>query len=439
MLHWMHSRTHTSLQLVQRSFRAAFAKGVLLLAVTGCAVPQISSAPAPSSPAGNAPESATSAGEPDPTGANQTGANQTTAQAPVSAAEQRYRQTVVVDGLENPWSMAWLPDGAVLVTERPGRLRVVRNGALDPTPIAGVPPVFAAGQGGLMEVSVHPQFAQNRFVYLTYSHGNASANRTRVARGVLDGQTLRDVQVIFEVAQAKPDGQHFGSRILWLPDGTMLVSFGDGGNPPVSLNGDLIRKQAQNLGSLLGKVVRLNDDGSIPADNPFANNANAEPAVWSYGHRNIQGLALDPATGQVWASEHGARGGDELNQLQAGQNYGWPLVTYSREYTGGEISPDRSRPGLVDPKTVWQSTIAPSGLTFYTGDRLPGWKGDLFAGGLVSQSIQRIDIDASGNVVGQQQIAIDQRVRDVRQSPDGFLYVLTDESNGQMIRIEPVS
>jgi glucose/arabinose dehydrogenase len=436
MLHRIQPKIQNRLQLVQRSFKTAFARGILLFVVAGCAVPQISSAPSTSSPAtGTSSESATATKENNQTG----GSNQTIAQAPASGAAQRYRQTVVLDGLEHPWSMAWLPDGAMLVTERPGRLRIVRNGVLDPTPIAGVPPVFASGQGGLMEVSLHPQFAQNRFVYLTYSHGNASANQTRVARGVLEGQTLRDVQTIFEAAPQKSSTQHFGSRLQWLPDGTMLVSIGDGGNPPVSLNGDLIRRQAQNLQSRLGKIVRLNDDGSIPADNPFASNANADPAIWSYGHRNIQGLTLNPATGQVWATEHGARGGDELNQVQAGNNYGWPLVTYSREYSGGEISSERSRPGLIDPKTVWQSGIAPSGLTFYTGDRLSGWKGDLFAGGLVGQAIQRIDLDASGNVVGQQTIAINQRVRDVRQGPDGLLYVLTDESNGQMIRIEPVA
>lgn len=335
--------------------------------------------------------------------------------------------------------MAWLPDGAVLVTERPGRLRVVREGKLDPTPIAGLPNVFASGQGGLMEVSVHPQFAQNQFVYLTYSYGDESANRTRVARGVLEGQTLRDVQTIFEVTQPKPGSQHFGSRIQWLPDGTMLVAIGDGGNPPVSLEGELIRQQAQNLRSRLGKIVRINDDGSIPADNPFAANANADSAIWSYGHRNIQGLALNPTSGQVWATEHGARGGDELNQVQAGDNYGWPLVTYSREYSGGEISSERSRPGLIDPKKVWESTVAPSGLTFYTGDRFPGWKGNLFAGGLVTQGIERIEIDAAGNAVERQTIDINQRVRDVRQGPDGLLYVLTDQSNGQMIRLEPAT
>lgn len=363
--------------------------------------------------------------------------------AQVSSSDQTsqgFRQTTIVSGLERPWSMAWLPDGTMLITEKAGRLRLVRNGALDPTPIAGVPEVMSAGQGGLLDVSLHPRFAENRWVYLTYSHGTQSANRTRVARAKFDGKALRDLQVIFEVTQAKSGGQHFGSRILWLPDGTMLVAIGDGGNPPVQLAGDLIRKQAQNLRSRLGKIVRLKDDGSVPRDNPFATNRNADPAIWSYGHRNIQGLAFDSIAKRVWATEHGARGGDELNLVQAGKNYGWSVVTESKEYFGGEISTDRSRPGMVSPKVVWTPATAPSGLTFYTSDRVPAWKGDLFAGGLVSQDVRRIDLDQAGNVRGQQQIAIGQRVRDIRQAPDGLLYVLTDGSgDGRLIRLEPTA
>jgi glucose/arabinose dehydrogenase len=345
-------------------------------------------------------------------------------------------RVTVLSGLEHPWSMAWLPDGAILITERPGRLRIVRNGTLEPAPIAGVPPVFAEGQGGLMEVSIHPNFAKNRFIYLTYSHGTGQANRTRVARATFDGKALSDVKVIFEVSQAKEGTQHFGSRIVWLSDNTMLVAIGDGGNPPVQLDGDLIRKQAQNLRSQLGKIVRLNDDGSIPSNNPFVKTANANPSVWSYGHRNTQGLTFDAATGRIWQTEHGARGGDEVNLVKAGKNYGWPLVTYSREYFGPEISSERSRPGMEDPKLVWTPSIAPSGLAFYNGDRFPAWKGNLFAGGLVSKDVRRITLDGAGNVVSQQSIDIGQRVRDVRQGPDGLLYVLTDEQNGRLIRLD---
>ena len=357
--------------------------------------------------------------------------------ASTPASPNQIRQTTVLSGLEHPWGMVWLPDGSQLITERPGRVRIVRQGVLDPTPIAGVPEVLAQGQGGLMDIALHPNFAQNRWIYLTYAHGTPTANRTRLARARLDGTTLRDVAVIFEVNQSKSGTQHFGSRIVWLPDGTMLLAIGDGGNPPVSLDGALIRQQAQNRRSRLGKVVRLKDDGSIPPDNPFVGQADTDPAIWSYGHRNIQGLAFDPIAQRVWATEHGSRGGDELNLLQAGKNFGWPLVTHSREYFGPEITLERSRPGMIDPKVVWTPALAPSGLVVYTGDRVAAWRGNLFAGGLASQRVQRIVVDAQGAVVSQQEIPIGQRVRDVRQGPDGWVYLLTDAADGQLIRLEP--
>ncbi len=355
-------------------------------------------------------------------------------------AERGFRAVSLLQGLEHPWSMAWLPDGDILVTERPGRLRRVRDGRLASSAIAGVPEVFDSGQGGLLDVSLHPRFEANRQVYFTYAHGNTLANRTRVATAVLNGNRLENWRVIFEVATQKIGGQHFGSRLLWLPDGTLLVSIGDGGNPPVRLKGDWIRKQAQNRSSHLGKILRFKDDGSVPSDNPFVNSADAQPTVWSYGHRNIQGLAYDPLRSLVWASEHGSLGGDELNLVQAGRNYGWPAVTYSREYfDGSKISPHTSKPGMVDPKAVWMTAIAPSGLVVYSGERFVRWRGDLFAGGLKSQDIRRIDLDEAGRVIGQSALRIGQRVRDVRQGPDGLLYVLTDESNGSLIRLEPVS
>lgn len=367
-----------------------------------------------------------------------TSSNPADATVPTSAIQApQYRTTTLVEGLERPWGMAWLPDRSLLITEKAGRLRIVRNGRLDPTPISGVPAVLTTGQAGLLDIAVHPQFAKNRWVYLTYAHGTESANRTRVARAVFDGKALQDVRVIFEVSQTKSGGQHFGSRLLWLPDGTLLVSIGDGGNPPVQLAGDLIRKQAQNLQSRLGKIVRINADGSIPRDNPWRGKNGADAAIWSYGHRNIQGLAFDPITGRVWSTEHGARGGDELNLAEVGKNYGWPIVTYSQEYRGGEISQERSRPGMVDPRLVWTPAVAPSGLAVYRGNRFPGWVGNLFAGGLVSQDIRRIELDESGNVRSQHAIEIGKRVRDVRQGPDGFLYILTDETQGQLLRLEP--
>ncbi|MDJ0705430.1 MAG: PQQ-dependent sugar dehydrogenase [Leptolyngbyaceae cyanobacterium MO_188.B28] len=348
-----------------------------------------------------------------------------------------FQNVTVLENLEHPWGLVWLPDGSILITERPGRVRIARDGVLDPTPIPGVPEVFAENQGGLMDIALHPRFEENRLVYFSYSHGTNSANRTRIARATFDGGSLSNWRIIFEVSQTKNRGQHFGSRLVWLPDGTLLASIGDGGNPPVELEGELIRQQAQNLGSHLGKVIRINDDGSIPSDNPFVNNAGAAPEVWSYGHRNIQGLAFDPTTNQVWATEHGSRGGDEMNRVEAGENYGWPMATHSREYSGGLISPEQSLPGMVDPKVVWTPAIAPSGLAVYTGAPFPEWRGDLFAGGLVSRDIRRLELDESGGVVNQESIAIGQRVRDVRQGPDGLLYVLTDASNGRLIRFEP--
>ncbi|MEB3321925.1 MAG: PQQ-dependent sugar dehydrogenase, partial [Synechococcaceae cyanobacterium] len=354
----------------------------------------------------------------------------------------------VVEGLEHPWGMAWLPGGDLLITERPGRLRIVRGGRLDPTPIPGVAEVsgvtadqiFASRQGGLLDVALHPRFAETGWVYLTYAHGTAEANGTRVARARFEGAALRDWQVIFTARPAKPGGQHFGSRLLWLPDGTLLVSIGDGGNPPLRLDGDLIRRQAQNPASHLGKVIRLRDDGRPPDDNPLLGVAGADPAVWTLGHRNIQGLAHDPVHGRVWASEHGSRGGDELNLLRPGANHGWPRVSHSAEYaTGRPVAPRTSAPGFTDPRRVWMNTIAPSGLAVYTAGRFPAWRGDLFAGGLVAREVRRLQLDGQGRVIGESVIPIGARVRDVRQGPDGHLYVLTDEPDGRLLRLVPTN
>ncbi|MGD8492498.1 MAG: PQQ-dependent sugar dehydrogenase [Desulfobacterales bacterium] len=355
-------------------------------------------------------------------------------------AERGFRAVALLRGLEHPWGMAWLPNGDILITERPGRLRRVQDGRLASDPIAGVPDVFDSGQGGLLDISLHPRFEEDRRLYFTYAHGNTFANRTRVATAVLNGNRLANWQVIFEVAANKVGSQHFGSRLLWLPDETLFVSIGDGGNPPVRLAGDWIRKQAQNRQSHLGKILRIKDDGAVPPDNPFADAADAQASIWSYGHRNIQGLAYDPLRSMVWASEHGALGGDELNLIRAGRNYGWPTVTFSREYfDGSKISAHTSKPGMVDPVVVWMTAIAPSGLVVYTGTQFEQWRGDLFVGGLKSQDIRRVDLNEAGQVVGQSALRIGQRVRDVRQGPDGLLYVLTDESNGSLIRLEPVS
>jgi len=358
-----------------------------------------------------------------------------TADPPAQVAGLRI--TTVVEGLERPWGLVFLPDGSALVTERPGRLRLIRDGALLPTPIAGTPPVLAAGQGGLFDVALDPNFATNRVIYLSYAHGDAQANRARLARAVLDGTTLRDLRVIFEVSQAKPGNAHFGGRIVFLPDGTLLLSTGDGGNPPNSLEGRFIREQAQNPGSHLGKILRLNADGSVPRDNPFLGRAGFAPEIWSMGHRNVQGMTWDTTRRVVLANEHGSQGGDELNLLRGGQNHGWPMVSYSLEYRGGaQIGSGQVASGMVDPVLVWSMTTAPSGLVVYTGDRFPAWRGDIFSGSLRSMDVRRIRADATGRVTGEEVIKIGRRVRDVRQGPDGFLYALTDDSPGAVLRIE---
>lgn len=347
----------------------------------------------------------------------------------------------VLDQLAYPWSLAWLSSGEALITEKAGRIRVIRNGALTPAPLAGLTEFFAGERVTLMDVSLHPRFAENRWIYFTYGAGTHDANSTRIGRGRLseDLATLTDLTVIHTVSPLKPSFLHFGSRLLWLPDGTLLLALGDGGNPPVRLNGELMREQAQKLDSQIGKILRLWDDGTVPTDNPFLGRTGVDPFIWTYGHRNIQGLARDPASGRIWANEHGSRGGDELNLLAPGGNYGWPRATYSIEYTFGTISRATSLPGMVDPLVVWTPAQAPSGLLFYTGDKFPQWRGDLFSGALKRKEVRRIDLDDGGRVIGQQSIPIGDRVRDVRQGPDGFIYVLTDQENGRLLRLQPAA
>lgn len=355
------------------------------------------------------------------------------------AAATGYRLVTLAEGFQHPWSLGFLPDGTMLVTERPGRLRLLRDGQLDPRPIEGLPPIHVGGQAGLFEVMPHPGFAQNRLIYLAYAHGTQQANHLRLARAVLDGHALRDLRAIFETDIAKPGNAHFGGRLLFLPDGTLLVAIGDGGNPPNSLDGRLIRENAQDRANLLGKVVRLNPDGTVPPDNPFVNQPGIRPEIFTWGHRNIQGLAWDPIRNAIWATEHGSAAGDELNRLVAGRNYGWPAVSHSTEYRGGaQIGSGRSAPGMEDPVLVWMTTAAPSGLALYGGTRFPGWRGDLFAGALRGNDVRRIRLDAAGQVLGEESIAIGARVREVREGPDGALYVLTDQPSGaRLIRIEP--
>jgi glucose/arabinose dehydrogenase len=349
---------------------------------------------------------------------------------------QGWRTETLVDGLEHPWGLAFLPGGDLLITERPGRLRRVRDGVLLPDPIAGAPAVLALRQGGLLDVAADPDFARNRFIYLSFASGSESVNATRVVRGRLQDNQLLDVTQIFEATPQKAGGFHFGSRLVFLPDGTLLISVGDGGSE---------RNRAQDLGAHFGKVARIRPDGATASDNPFHARADARAEVWSYGHRNIQGMARDPVSGRIYATEHGAQGGDELNLLTPGSNYGWPLATSAVEYGPDKrpISPHRSLPEMTDPLVVWTPSIAPSGLTVYRGDLFRAWNGDLFAGAMVTGSraiaggVVRIDLDDNGRVQGQERLAIDARVRDVRTGPDGALYVLTDEVKGRLIRITP--
>jgi glucose/arabinose dehydrogenase len=318
----------------------------------------------------------------------------------------------------------------MLVTEKVGRLRVVRNGTLDPQPISGVPEVLAMGQGGLLEVMPHPQFAENRFVYLTYSKTGERGNTTALARGRLEGNALVDVRDIF-VADAWSQGPiHFGSKLAFGRDGTLYMTVGERND----------RTRAQETTHHAGKVLRLRDDGSVPMDNPFVGKAGVRPEIYSYGHRNLQGLAFHPETGVLWETEHGPQGGDELNIIQAGKNYGWPVVTFGREYSGDLITNQPWREGMEQPVTIWVPSIGLSGMVFYNGERFPAWKGNLFVGGLAGQVLQRV-VFAPGGPIGRESLLADlkQRVRDVRQGPDGLLYVVTDANPGAVLRIEPTS
>jgi glucose/arabinose dehydrogenase len=349
-----------------------------------------------------------------------------------------YRLVTVAEGLDFPWCVAFLPDGNLLVTERSGQLRRVQMGpAGHPSaaslgdPIVGVPPVYVRGQGGLFDVLLDPDFAANQTIYLTYAHGDASANATRVARARLQDTALTDLEVIFTVTPAKATPQHYGGRIDFLPDGTLLLATGEGWD---------YREQAQNLGGLLGKTVRINTDGSIPADNPFVDVAAADPAIWSYGHRNPQGLAVDRNSGTVWLHEHGPLGGDELNALERGLNYGWPVITHGLDYNGAYVTPFTERAGMEQPVLHWTPSIGPSGLAIYRGEHFPQWQGDLFVGALIDAEVRRIRIDAAGAAVEQHAMfsEIGTRIRDVRVSPDGYIYILTDSANGKLIRVEPL-
>jgi aldose sugar dehydrogenase len=333
-------------------------------------------------------------------------------------------------GLDHPWGLAFLPDGQLLVTERPGRLRLVDNAGKVSQPISGVPKVFARSQGGLLDVAIDRDFASNRTIYLCYAEPADGGGRTSLARAQLrDAPRLEDVKVIFRQQGPLSSGNHWGCRITPTADGNLFLTTGDH---------YAHRDQAQNLGNHIGKVIRIRTDGSVPPDNPFVGRQGAAPEIWSYGHRNMQGAALQPGTGVYWTHEHGARGGDEINTPQAGKNYGWPVITYGIDYSGAKIGVGTRKEGMEQPVHYWDPSIAPSGMAFYDGDLFPAWRGHLFVGALAGQMLVRLELDGR-KVVKEERLLRDlgERIRDVRAGPDGALWLLTDSSRGRILRVVP--
>lgn len=338
------------------------------------------------------------------------------------------RVTDVARGLVHPWGLAFLPDGRMLVTERPGRLRLVAPDGQLSGPLAGVPEVAVGGQGGLLDVALSPSFAQDRLVYLSFAEPGPGGAGTAVVKGRLADGGLEGVQVVWRQQPKVSGTYHWGSRLVFRPDGTLFVTLGD----------RLSRRDAaQDLSVTIGKIVRLRSDGSVPRDNPFVGRDGARPEIWSYGHRNIQSAALD-ASGRLWTVEHGARGGDELNDPKPGRNYGWPVITYGVDYSGAKIGEGTAKEGMEQPIYYWDPVIAPSGAVFYTGNRFPAWRGDLFVGSLQPGGLVRLRL-ANDRVVLEERYVIDpsERIRDVRQGPDGLIYLLTDNPKGRILRLEP--
>ena len=345
-----------------------------------------------------------------------------------------WRSVTLAEGISHPWCMAWLADGRMLVTSRGGALYLVDGKKVAKLPLEGMPDIFNNNQAGLFDVSVHPGDGANPRIYLTLATGTAEANRTTLVQGIFDGKKVHSIKTLFRVQPDKSGGEHYGGRLLWQADGTLLMSVGDGGNPPQRVGDRLAREQAQNLATDHGSIVRLTDGGKPAPGNPLAARGAAMPEIWTYGHRNIQGLARD-AAGRVWATEHGPRGGDELNLIEGGKNYGWPLQSYGADYRTGEPVGKPVVAGMTGPKVAWVPSPGASGLVYYTGKEFPQWRGSLFSGGLASKDIRRIVLDKDGNAIKQERLDIGARVRDVRQGPDGQLYLITDEDNGKILRL----
>jgi aldose sugar dehydrogenase len=337
--------------------------------------------------------------------------------------------TTLATGLEHPWGMALLPDGRMLITERPGRLRLASADGRISGQFSGVPKVFARGQGGLLDVAVDPKFSENRMIYLSYAEPAPDGKAgTAVARARLGDRKLEDVQVIYRQEPKVEHENHFGSRLIFAPDGMLFITQGERFEHS---------DQAQDLSSLLGKIVRIHPDGSIPKDNPFIGRSDARPEIWTYGHRNIQAAGFDSA-GQLWTIEHGARGGDELNRIERGRNYGWPVISYGVHYTGAKIGEGTAKPGMEQPVYYWDPVIAPSGMTFYTGDAFSDWKGSILVGSLKPGGLVRLTMN-NGRVVREERYLADlnERIREVVQGPDGGIYMLTDSPRGRLLRLQP--
>jgi glucose/arabinose dehydrogenase len=342
---------------------------------------------------------------------------------------QRFRIVTLVRGLDHPWGLAFLPGGDFLVTERPGRLLRVDGATLQRRTIGGLPAIAAVGQGGLLDVTLHPEFASNGLVYLSFTGADEDGVGTEVARGRLAGDALEEVEVIFRALPKSRGGRHFGSRLLFDANGRLLITLGERGDRP----------RAQDIGDHAGSVIRINDDGSVPADNPFVTTAGARPEIYTYGNRNVQGIALDPGSGRIWAHEHGPQGGDEVNILLSGRNYGWPVITYGRNYVlGTKIGEGTHKQGMEQPLHYWTPSIAPSGMTLYTGDKFPAWRGNLFVGALKYRLLVRLEM-RDKEIVHEERLLEDVlgRIRDVRTGPDGYIYVLTDHDDGVLARLEP--
>ena len=347
----------------------------------------------------------------------------------IQSEEHAFRVVELVRGLEQPWSLAFLPDGRMLVTEKAGRLRLVTDNKLDPQPVAGLPEVTVHGQGGLMDVVLHPKFAENGMVYVSYAARGADGVGTEVARGRLAGHRLENIETLFRQSPKGGGGQHFGSRLVFDRQGYLYITLGERGE----------KERAQRPDDHAGSVIRLHDDGRVPADNPFVGKAGWKPEKFTLGHRNQQGAALHPQSGMLWTHEHGPQGGDEVNVIRAGANYGWPVITYGVNYgLGTRIGEGTAKPGMEQPIHKWVPSIAPSGMAFYTGERFPKWRGDLFVGALRAELLVRLKLEGE-KVVHEERLLKGKlgRIRDVRAGPDGLIYLLTDESRALLARLEP--